>query len=202
MSTLLSKSAEFERIAAGAQFRDRVAIRVKAPPEAVFQALHEVALPDIKLAWLLGEVRYLPARLTGHVPASDPRQAFLAMLLEGETLLLHDDEPREIVTGSAAQFHRVHQAPIHFESREAFLALADPDHEKLFMSVRVTPTGRVGEHWVVLEHATLSLSPASERKFKRYWRIIKPLGSFVSAELLRAVGDRAERISSSDGKAA
>ena len=39
----------------GAQFRDHLAIRVSASPEAIFQAFHEVALPDMKLAcydWL------------------------------------------------------------------------------------------------------------------------------------------------------
>ena len=40
-----------KRIARGAQFRDRIAIVVKASPEAIFQALHEVALRDMKFAW-------------------------------------------------------------------------------------------------------------------------------------------------------
>jgi hypothetical protein len=37
----------------------------------------------------------------------------------------------------------------------------------------VTPTGRDGEHWLVLEHATRALSASSERKFRRYWRLIR-----------------------------
>jgi hypothetical protein len=40
----------------------------------------------------------------------------------------------------------VHQAPQRFTNREAFEAFDDPGHEKLFMSVRVAPTGRPGEH--------------------------------------------------------
>ena len=61
------------------------------------------------------------------------------------------------------------------------------------MSVRVAPTGRAGEHWLVLEHATRALSPLAERQFARSWRVIKPMGAFVTWQLLRAVRRRAER---------
>jgi hypothetical protein len=118
-------------------------------------------------------------------------------LTAGGTLVLHDDTPREIITGSAAQLHRVNQAPRRFASREEFDAFADPQHEKLFMSIRVAPTGVPGEHWLVLEHATHALSSTSEHKFARYWRVIKPTGAFVSGQLLRAVRRRAERATGS-----
>jgi hypothetical protein len=97
-----------------------------------------------------------------------------------------------VITGSAAQLHRVNQALVRFDTREAFDAFADPEHEKLFMSVRVAPTGRPGEHWLVLEHATRALSPVAQRKFQRYWRVIRPGGAFVSRELLKAVRRRAQ----------
>jgi hypothetical protein len=47
-------SPEFDRFAQGAQFRDRIAVVVKASPDVIFQALREVALRDMKLAWALG----------------------------------------------------------------------------------------------------------------------------------------------------
>ena len=186
-------SPAFEATARDVPFRDRIAVVVKAPPEAVFQALHEVTLRDMKFAWLLGELRYIPSRLAGHMPAADSSRPFMNTLIEGGTLILRDDAPREVITGSAAQLHRVHQAPQRFANREAFEVFDDPDHEKLFMSVRVRPTGRPGEHWLVLEHATRGLSPLAERKFARYWRVIKPMGAFVTWQLLRAVRRRAER---------
>jgi hypothetical protein len=186
-------SPAFEATARGAQFRDRVAVVVKAPPEAIFQALHEVTLRDMKFAWLLGELRYLPSRLTGRMPAADSRRPFMKTLIDGGTLVLRDDAPREVITGSAARLHCVHQAPQRFANREAFEAFDDPGHEKLFMSVRAAPTGCPGEHWLVLEHATRALSPLAERQFALYWRVIKPMGGFVTWQLLRAVRRRAER---------
>src|SRR5262245_2631093 len=191
--SLSPASPAFEAMTLGAQFRDRVAVVIKASPAAIFKALREVTLRDMKLAWLLGELRYLPSRLAGRQPAADSRQPFLKSLIEGGTLVLHDDAARELITGSAAQLHRVHQAPQRFASRAAFEAFDDPDHEKLFISVRVEPTGRPGEHWLILEHATHALSPFAERRFAKYWRLIKPMGAFVTWLLLRTVRRRAER---------
>jgi hypothetical protein len=52
-------SPAFEATARGVQFRDRIAVVVESPPQAIFRAFHEVTLRDMKFAWLLGEIRYL-----------------------------------------------------------------------------------------------------------------------------------------------
>jgi len=146
----------------------------------------------MKLAWLLGEVRYLPSRVLGRMPASGTTSSFFDGLVDTGMLILRDDSPREVITGSAARSHRINQAPRRFPTREAFDAFVEADHQKLYMSIRVAPTGRAGESWLVLEHATLALGAESERQFARYWRVIKPLGAFVSRQLLRAIRRKAE----------
>jgi hypothetical protein len=189
-------SPRFDALARGARFRDRIALRVKASPEAIFDAVRHVTLADMKLARMLGELRYLPGRLTGHPPASDRDRPFLSILEEGGTLLLADDAPQEIILGSAGRLHQVvDQTPVRFTSADAFHAFDAPEFEKLFMSLRVTPSTRPGEQLLVLEHATLPLSGEAERKFRGYWRVIRPTGAFVSRQLLKAIRARAEAAS-------
>ena len=43
------ESPAFEVTARAARFRDRIAVVVKAPPAAIFKALHEVTLRDVKM---------------------------------------------------------------------------------------------------------------------------------------------------------
>ena len=128
---------------------------MKAPPEAIVRAAREVTLSEMALARRWGSFVTCPSRLGGHPPAGDREKPFLSMLTAGGTLILADDTPREIITGSAGQLHRiVDQAPARFDSRQAFDAFNDPGYEKLFMSLRVEPTEVPGEYWLVLEHAT------------------------------------------------
>jgi hypothetical protein len=195
---LIPNSPDFETLAGRAQFRDRIAIPVSASPDAIFQALHEVSLSDMKLAWILGELRYLPARVTGHMRPDNPHRPFLDVLRAGGTLILRD-APYEVLTGSAGQLHRlVDQAPVKFENAQAFAEFDDPAHEKLFMSVRVAPGVDPRTPWLVLDHATQALSPEALEKFRTYWRVIKPAGAFVSRELLMAVRNKAEAASAAE----
>lgn len=189
----ISASPAFEEVARGAQFRDRIVVRVNAPPEAIFRAARDVTLSEMKLARLVGELRYLPSRLAGHPPPGHRGKSFLSMLITGGTLMLADDTPHELITGSAGQLHRIlDQAPARFESRQAFDRFNDPGYEKLFMSLRVQPTEVAGEYWLVLEHATEALSADAGHKFHRYWLFIKPGGAFVSRQLLKAIRHRAQ----------
>ena len=186
-------SPEFDRFVGTTPYRDVIAVRVCATPEAIFASLQAVTLEDMKLAWLLGEIRYLPMRLRRRLPRSLPRTAFLDTLIRNGTLVLVNRAPRELITGSAGRLHCVDQRPIRFTSREEFDRFNEPGFEKLFMSVRLQPTEQNGEWWLILEHGTCALSADAATDFMRYWRVVKPLGAFATKQLLGAVAARAEQ---------
>jgi len=189
----IASSPEFDHLAGTTPFRDVIAVRVRAQPEAIFASLRAVTLEDMKLAWLLGEIRYLPMRLRRQLPPSLPRTPFLDTLIRNGTLILSDRSPLELITGSAGRLHAIDQRPVRFTSRDEFDRFAEPGFEKLFMSVRLQPADGTGEWWLVLEHATCALSDDAAAEFVRYWRIVKRLGAFATRQLLGAVAARAEQ---------
>jgi hypothetical protein len=98
------------------------------------------------------------------------------------------------VVGSAGKYHQLlDQEPEPLQSAADFEAFADPECQKLVMSLRVEPTGTPGLNRLLLEHRTQPLSDESGARFKRYWRVIKPSGAFVTKQLLWAIKRRAEQ---------
>jgi hypothetical protein len=147
------------------------------------------------LARLLGTLRYLPGRLLGKgAPPASANEPFLEILFNSGTVILEETPGREIVMGSAGKYHQVKdQQAIQFETRDQFVAFSDPEFQKLVMSLRVDQAGPPGLNRLVLEHWTQALSPESAKRFRRYWLVIKPMGAFVSKQLLKAIARRAEK---------
>lgn len=185
-------SPSLSALAPEAQFRSSVGVIVHAPPEKALAAVSSVTLNDMPLARWLGNIRYLPGRLLAKLPP--PMQVdlpFVRQLEQGGTMVLKRT-PDEMVTASAGRLHRiVDQDFVTFSSRKDFQAFRDPDYEKLFMSVRAEPAGP-GKSRLILEHWTWAMGPKAQKKFRRYWRIIRPAGNFVSRRLLVAAKRRAE----------
>lgn len=180
-----------------AEFSGEVSVVIHAPPRAIFQALREVTLADMPLATFLGELRYLPGRITGKgaapAPATEP---FMQLVMtEGGTILLGEVPDQEVVVGSVGKYHDMLDqqiAPLH--NLGEFLHFDQPDYQKLAMSFRVSGSDVTTGYRLTLAHRTHALSPAARWKFALYWLGIKPGGNFVSWLLLRAVKRRAERM--------
>jgi hypothetical protein len=185
-----------DRFLPDAEFTGAVSVVIHAPPAAIFQALREVTLADMPLAKFIGELRYLPARLTGKAAATAPdREPFLQLVMTGGTIVLAEEPNRELVVGSVGQYHNLTDqqfAPL--TGPADFLAFDHPDYQKLAMSFRVDGSDPRTGYTLTLEHRTQALSPAARWKFALYWLGIKPGGNFVSWLLLRAIKRHAEAL--------
>jgi hypothetical protein len=182
-------------IIADRRFSDTIAVTVNAPAQAIFDAFGAVTVEDMPLANILGTLRYLPGKLTGHAqPAAAKGASFAEGLEQGGWVKLAEDPGREQVFGGAGKYHQVlDQEPRPFRSAADFFAFDDPQYQKLAISVRVEAGEKPGENRLVLEHRTHALSENARKGFARYWRVIKPTGAFVSRQLLLAAKHRAER---------
>jgi hypothetical protein len=191
----MGSSTRLTQFVPAAQFCGQVSVTVQAPPEAIFCALQEITLCDMPVAAWLGEVRYLPGRLTGRLPDEAPNtQPFMELVQgEGGNIVLAEDPDREIVLGAIGKLHDVQdQQFVPLSGPDAFLRFNQPAYQKLAMSLRVVPLKQENGYRLLLDHRTQALSQSSRWKFALYWLAIKPGGNFVSWLLLRAVKRRAE----------
>lgn len=186
-------SALIDEVLPSYEFSDLIGVEVQATPERIFTALDEVTLAEMPLAKMLGQLRYLPARLTGRMPASAQDEPFMKLVLGQGTTVLAEEPQREIVTGTIGKFHdSFDQQIVPLQGADEFYRFDDPDYQKLVMSIRVRETGAAGVYRLELEHRTHALSPSARRRFAWYWLVIKPGGAFVTKLLLKAVRRRAE----------
>ena len=106
--------------------------------------------------------------------------------------------PDEIVLGTVGKLHQIRdQEFAEVPTTADFAAFAQPNHERLAMSIRAIP----GDHGTLLalEHRTQPTDAAARRRFARYWLAIRPGGAFVTRQLLKAVARRAERGTAATG---
>ena len=168
------------------EFRDTIAITADAPADRILAAFRSVTLRDMPLAWLLGALRYLPQRLIGTAPDASPDQPFFAMLRCSTCAVVLSEQSNELAFGMIGRLHRVtDQEPQELSGARAFRGFDRPGFEKLAMSVRVIPHDDT--NLVVLEHRTQALGASARLRFGLYWLVIKPMGAFVTYQMLQAV---------------
>jgi hypothetical protein len=192
----IARSARLDAWLPDAPFRDTIVVESPAPAPRLMQALEEVTLRDMPFANLLGKIRYLPA-LFGSKKAARQAQLeldrpFIAGVASGKGQLFLSRAPDELVLGTVGKLHQIRdQEFAEVPTTADFAAFAQPNHERLAMSIRAIP----GDHGTLLalEHRTQPTDAAARRRFARYWLAIRPGGAFVTRQLLKAVARRAER---------
>ncbi|MCM3875996.1 MAG: hypothetical protein NEA02_06200 [Thermoanaerobaculia bacterium] len=175
------------------EFHERL---VRATPEGVFRAIHDVPAGDIRLFRLLTWIRSprLPWRTMPesilNPPANEP---ILATALRSGFVLLAEERDREIVLGTLVV--RPHGTRVAVpndpdDPARRFAALDAPGYAKAAMSFRIEPSG--GGCRLTTETRIFATDPKTARAFAVYWRFVYPGSALLRVTWLRAIAERAE----------
>jgi hypothetical protein len=147
------------------QFVEHHEIRIAAPPERIYAAIHDVTAREIRFFQLLTSIRCMgrcrEEESILHAPAAKP---ILDVALRSGFRMLIDDAPHELVIGT----------------RVAPRTLA-------LMNFRVHDDGLV-----TTETRVYAGTDAARRRFAIYWRFIRPGSGIIRRSWLEAIKTRAE----------
>ncbi len=159
-----------------------------APPEVVWDALHEVRLSCLPVTLVLGAVRFLPVVLTGGGRDHLHDRPFLDAL---PVPLLSSERPRSVVFGGALQAWRLTggEPPPDLDA-DGLREWSEPGWVKAAMDFRLTPHGSGTE--LSSETRVVSTDEATRRRFARYWLLVQPGSTAIRWEVITAVELRAQ----------
>ena len=161
---------------------------IDAPPQIVWDALHEVRLSGLPVTVALGAVRFLPVLLSGKGFGHLRDRPFLDALPIPE---LVSSEPEAVVFGGVLQAWRLtggEESPsLDVEELQRWI---QPGWVKAVMDFRLTPAR--GGTELSSETRVLATDPTTRRRFGLYWRVVQPGSTAIRWEVLTAVQLRAE----------
>ena len=170
------------------QFAERHARWIAAPPEAVWDALHEMRLADSPVARALMDVRIVMAR---PVARGRPAMVTRPFLEAGPVPVVASDPLRSVVAGGVLQpwklrggatppaldaaALRTFEEPGWVKCAVDFVLVPDRDGTRLSTETRVAATDR-----------------GTRVRFAVYWNLIRLGSALIRREMLRIVARRAE----------
>ena len=164
-------------------------ILVRAPPAAVYSALRRVDLFGSRVVrWLL-LLRAAPGALRGSGPPRRRGPLTLERMLERGFVLLGERAERELVLGVVGRFWQLASEPLRLDAA-GFRAFEEPGYARVVWGFRLVPV--TGGTRLSTDTRIRCLDPASRRRFRRYWRVIRPFSGLIRISVLRAAKRRAE----------
>jgi len=164
---------------------ERHARLVRAAPDDVFAALKRL---DLRRSWIVGTLLFLrgvPAALAGRHRRRSRGPLTLEAMTAGGFALLGERPGRELALGVVGRFWTLTGQVIPLDG-EAFRAFDRTGYAKAVWDFRVTPEAG-GDTRLSTETRILCTDAASLRRFRRYWRVIRPFSGAIRILLLRAV---------------
>ena len=156
---------------------------IAAPPDAVWNALHEIRLSQLPVTLVLGAVRFLPVVLAGGGREQVRDRPFLDAL---PVPLLSSSPSESVVFAGALQAWRLTGGaePPKLDAH-GLREWSEPGWVKAGMDFRLTPMGHGTE--LSSETRVVSTDDATRRRFARYWVFVQPGSTAIRWEVLTAV---------------
>lgn len=175
-----------------ADFAERHALRVHAPPERAYAAARRLDLGGSPLVRTLFALRSLPALLGGKgLRRGGGLGTTMDRLLRNGFVLLDERAPHEFVLGLVGRFwtpaggvERLHPAE--------YAVFDKPGMAVAAWNFTVLPTDEGS--LVATETRVRCTDDAARRSFGRYWRVVKPFSGLIRMEALRAIRRTAESL--------
>jgi hypothetical protein len=182
-----------DRYLASYNFHEFHSTLVSAPPEAVYRAVQEVTIDEIRWFRPLMAIRTFPAWL---LKKRSPRPAaapILEIATRASFFYLAKEPPREIVVGTVGQFWKLAGGarPPGPKSPEGFVALDDSTYAKAVMNFVIEDAGD-GQTLLTTETRIFAPEGDARRRFAAYWRLIYPGSSLIRVGWLDGIKRRAE----------
>jgi hypothetical protein len=170
-------------------------VEIGAGWRATYAAIREADLDDPLIHGLF-RLRELPRRITGRwrrpeLPADDPPN--LDVLIRGghNFVLLGEVPGIELVVGSIGRFWRKDYGARAVSAAE-FARFDEPGYAKLVVSFSVVPQGP-GAATLRYEARTATTDEESRKRFRRYWRLIRPGVALIMRRVLLRIKQQAEQ---------
>jgi hypothetical protein len=165
-------------------------IEVHASPEVVYRALWTTDLGASLVIKSLLALRSLPAVVVGRKKSFATSAVTLQSIIDGGFGLLAEEPGREILLGVAGRFWRPTGNVEPFD-RASFSRPVPPGMARGLWNFKVVPAGD-RETILSTETRVTCGDPASRRRFRLYWFVIRPFSGLVRIIMLKAIRDAAQ----------
>lgn len=175
---------------------------VDADPETTYEATLAADLTDLgPVVRGLGLLRDLPRavadRLAGTAREPPPAELRFADVADSEEWTLLDEAPgEELVFGAVGRFWRpgIEWRPV---DADAFADFDEPGYAKLAVGLSVRPYD-AGRTLLSYEARTATTDERARRRFRRYWRVVRPFAGYLMGRAVARVAADAEAAASRD----
>jgi hypothetical protein len=171
-------------------------VLVDAPPTVTYGAIRETNLNDPVIDALFA-TRELPTRLARRLRGEGPPRSPAAVTFNdigaaGMGFKLLAEQPcEEFVVGSVGRFWQ-RDYGWHPVAPDQFVGFHEPGYAKLALSFRVERTPEGGS-LLRYEARTTTTDGVARKRFRRYWRVIRPGVAIIMRRALTRIRAEAER---------